>query len=86
MAFEHYVIANGKKLRCGFTTGTCAALAAQSCIRFLLTGSWPKQAAIRTPKGWLVEVEPQIAAVRKERQAALYKRTAEMMWIRRTAP
>lgn len=59
MAFEHYVIANGKKLRCGFTTGTCAALAAQSCIRFLLTGSWPKQAAIRTPKGWLVEVEPQ---------------------------
>lgn len=58
MAFEHYVIANGKKLRCGFTTGTCAALAAQSCIRFLLTGSWPKQAAIRTPKGWLVEVEP----------------------------
>ncbi len=59
MAFEHYVIANGKKLRCGFTTGTCAALAAQSCIRFLLTGSWPKQAAIRTPKGWLVELEPQ---------------------------
>lgn len=58
MAFEHYVISNGKKLRCGFTTGSCAALAAQSSIYFLLTGSWPEKAAIRTPKGWLVEAEP----------------------------
>ena len=56
---DQYVLSNGKKMRCGFTTGSCAALAAQSALRYLLTGRWPRQAAIRTPKGWLVEVEPE---------------------------
>jgi iron complex transport system ATP-binding protein len=56
---DQYVLSNGKKMRCGFTTGSCAALATQSALQYLLTGRWPKQAAIRTPKGWLVEVEPE---------------------------
>ena len=59
MAFEHYVNAGGKRLRCGFTTGTCAALASQAALRFLLTGHWPEKVSIMTPKGWEVSVSPE---------------------------
>ena len=56
MAFEHYIYSGGKKLRCGFTTGTCAALAASGAAQKLLTGRWPETVALTTPKGLRVEV------------------------------
>ena len=56
MAFEHYITAGGKRLRCGYTTGTCAALAAAGAVRLLLTGHLPDLVAMDTPKGWRVEV------------------------------
>lgn len=75
MAFEHYISAGGKRLRCGYTTGTCAALAAAGAARYLTEGTWPETVSLRTPKGWRVEVpleacraEPgrAICAVRKD--------------------
>ena len=45
-------------LRCGYTTGTCAALAAAGAARLLLTGQRTALLCLRTPKGWPVEVEP----------------------------
>ena len=56
--FEHYVRSGQKLLRCGYTTGTCAALGAAGAARLLLTGKTPETVALRTPKGIVVEVAP----------------------------
>ena len=56
--FEHYIRSGQKLLRCGYTTGTCAALGAAGAARLLLTGHTPETVALRTPKGIVVEVEP----------------------------
>lgn len=56
MSFDHTIRSGTKLLRCGYTTGTCAALAASGAVRLLLTGSAPETALLVTPKGWPVEV------------------------------
>ena len=45
-------------LRCGYTTGTCAALAAAGAVRLLLTGEAPEALSLTTPKGLEVAVPP----------------------------
>ncbi len=60
MSFEHYVRSGTKLLRCGYTTGTCAALAASGAAKLLLTGEPPAVLSVMTPKGWPVEVEPEL--------------------------
>ncbi len=57
--FEHYIRSGQKLLRCGYTTGTCAALGAAGAARLLLTGHAPESVGLRTPKGIVVEVAPQ---------------------------
>ncbi|MCR5725204.1 MAG: cobalt-precorrin-5B (C(1))-methyltransferase CbiD [Treponema sp.] len=57
-ANEHYILSGTRRLRCGFTTGTCAALASQAAAYTALTGHTPKKVTVRTPKGWLVHAEP----------------------------
>lgn len=58
MPFEYYIRSGQKLLRCGYTTGTCAALGAAGAARLLLTGTTPETVSLRTPKGIVVEVEP----------------------------
>lgn len=48
---EHYVYANGKKLRCGYTTGSTATLAVKASAITLLTSEKIFQTEILTPKG-----------------------------------
>ena len=55
MAFEHYIRSGQKWLRCGYTTGTCAALGAAGAARLLLTGRREETMELMTPKGLLVE-------------------------------
>ena len=47
----HYALVDGKKLRYGYTTGTCAAAAAKGATIFLLTGWAPAAVQIHPPKG-----------------------------------
>lgn len=76
MAFEHYIYSGTERLRCGFTTGSCAALATQAATRALLSGNAAQTSArIVTPSGIPVEADVEsctiedgtaTAAVRKD--------------------
>ena len=55
---ELYIPVGRERLRCGYTTGTCAALGAAGAARLLLTGKAPESVGLRTPKGIVVEVAP----------------------------
>ena len=58
MAFDHYIENGAQRLRCGYTTGTCAALAAAGAASLLLSGEAPRALSLLTPKGIPVTVEP----------------------------
>ena len=58
MSFEHYLRSGSRLLRCGYTTGSCAALAAMGAAGLLLTGEKPESLALVIPKGLRVELEP----------------------------
>ena len=54
---ERYISVGQKRLRCGYTTGTCAAAAARGAAERLLTGRWPAAVIVDTPAGVPVEAE-----------------------------
>ncbi len=58
MAFEHYIRSGQKLLRCGYTTGTCAALAVQGAVTLLLSGRVLRTLELVTPGGLTVKVTP----------------------------
>ena len=52
-----YTIKNGKALRCGYTTGTCAAGAAQAAAAMLLSGRTVPAVSVSTPHGEVLHLD-----------------------------
>ena len=54
---EEYIVKEGKRLRLGYTTGSCAAAAAKAAAWMLLTGQPCEKIGLITPKGIRLELE-----------------------------
>ena len=76
MSFDLTMRSGSKLLRCGYTTGTCAALAASGAARLLLTGSTPASLALLTPGGIRVEVAPAFCRMEGDRAVCAVKKDA----------
>lgn len=55
---EEYQFSQGKELRCGYTTGSCATAASKAATTMLLTGERVETVRIDTPKGIVLDLEP----------------------------
>lgn len=54
---ERYIYHGKEKLRCGYTTGSCAAAAAKAAAEMLLTGNIVHTVSIMTPKGIALDLD-----------------------------
>ena len=63
---DEYVIKQNKKLRCGYTTGSCAAAAAKAAALMLLCGEQVEKVELMTPKGILLKLPVRDASYGKD--------------------
>lgn len=54
---EEYIVKDGKELRYGYTTGSCATGATKAAITMLLSNEDVDKITISTPKGWDIQLE-----------------------------
>ena len=76
MSFEHYIRSGNRRLRCGYTTGSCAALAAAGAAELLLTGQAPEKLNLLTPGGLRVETAPVFCRMEGDRAACAVQKDA----------
>ena len=63
---NRYKFRDGRQLRCGYTTGTCAAAAAAAAARLLLTGRRAGTVSVRLPGGGTADLPVEFAGEARE--------------------
>jgi cobalt-precorrin-5B (C1)-methyltransferase len=56
---EEFAFSQGQQMRCGYTTGSCAAAATKAATAMLLSGTKITTVELLTPKGVKLELEPE---------------------------
>ena len=73
---ERYARCGANRLRRGYTTGTCAALAAAGAAELLLTGRAPETLSLLTPGGLRVELRPELLTMDGESAVCAVRKDA----------
>ncbi|MDO4491218.1 MAG: cobalt-precorrin-5B (C(1))-methyltransferase CbiD [Lachnospiraceae bacterium] len=68
---EMYVMKDHRRLRCGFTTGSCAAAASKAAACMLFTGKPVETVDLMTPKGILLHLPVEDIAIKKASDGAI---------------
>ena len=73
---DYYVIRNNRKMRFGYTTGSCAAAAAKGAAGMLLGGKTLSEVPLMTPKGILLHLELQDIHIEEKAVSCAVKKDA----------
>ncbi len=73
---ETFAIKNGKKLRCGYTTGSCAAAAAKGAAGMLLSKTAVPLVQLTTPKGVVLSLELEDIQIRPDSVSCAVRKDA----------
>lgn len=73
---NQYVYKNNKKMRLGYTTGSCAAAASKAAAWMLFTGNSISQVDLLTPKGILLKLEVLESAISGEEASCAIRKDA----------
>lgn len=67
MSMKEYIVKDGKKLRLGYTTGSCAAAASKAAAWMLLTGRMKEKIQLDTPKGITLNLDVEQISIEENR-------------------